>query len=119
MFLFSLYFLPLNFLFYIFFNAYFFVCSNFVNIFSSLVNLIRRHPNLHNPHRATYLCQFSSYYYHTSPRGPSITPSILPGATFLNDLHRKMKERINRTKGLSYQKDNVCCYLLLRERRIY
>jgi len=81
--LFPLYFSPLNFLFYVFLNAYFFVfiilriCSNFANIFSSLVNLIRRHPNLHNPHRATYLCQFSSYHYHTSPGGPSIIPSIV------------------------------------------
>jgi len=49
------------------------------------------------------LCRFSSYRYHTSPRDPSITSSIVPGATSLNDLPRK-REKINRTEGLSHQR---------------
>jgi len=46
----------------------------------------------------------SSYHYHTSSGGPSITAAVVLGATFLNDLSKKTSERIRVTEGLSHRR---------------
>lgn len=74
--------------------------SHLANFFSSLSQDILTLIVLIEPRLRLF-----SYHYYTSPGGPSIIAAIVPEATTLNDLFRKFRERIGRTKGLS--RDNV------------